>query len=1097
MSNQAKAPPSDRAARDRVTLALDATMFVEAGAGSGKTRALVDRVLNLIDAGVDVTKIAAITFTERAAGELRDRVRRALRDSIDKSNTPAQRERRRRALEDIDDAAIGTVHGFARRLLAEHPIEAGLPITFAVRDEVASGVSEREFWRQRADALFESVEIAEDLELAQAAGVSLNQLRELGISLDGFWDRIDDQLFRAPDRIDFESHRRAVQDAIEAFCSHESDCTDEEDKLYLALQDAKEYGDANHRANDAIELCALWSTGKPTFKLKRAGKQGCWPDVDVVRGAALDVIEARDSALQALIENAVRRIVSVIAVEVSAAAADRRAIGVLSFDDLIVLARKLVTEHPGGAVRRELHDRYTHILLDEFQDTDSLQVDLAIRLASDPDDDALPGLLAPMPGRLFTVGDPKQSIYGFRGADLALYLATSERLTSGSPPIGEPASLTTNFRAVGPIIDWVNHTFESVIVEREGSQPAYVGLEAYRGDPGLDGPAVVQLGGSPHEYGTSIDDVRRSEAIDIVAAIAECMGEGEGPHWQVEPEEEAARLARLEDIAILLPRRTALPIITEALDEAGVPYRTESSGLVYASTEIRALISTLRAIEDADDELSAVNALRSLLFGCGDDDLLRFRIDQGDRCWNINADRSALDSEDPVVEGLDCLKGLARDRKWVSPAEILERVVSERRLLELGRVDSRPRDLWRRVRFVVDQARSWSASGGGGLREYIEWAESQMDDSKLVNEAILPETDDDAVRILTVHASKGLEFPVVLCAGLGGLTPRGRSSAKAVVADDHWEFAVSSNVQSAGWDAHGATDSEQLLDELKRLLYVSCTRARDHLIVSTHHKLNKNGPPNNEAASTIAAASAGTDMHQISAGELKRLNSTREETPIVELPGYEEWAARLEAAQHSTTLPDAVAVTKTVRADATLEAPDPDAAAQPVARVARAFGGTALGSAVHGVLQLIDLAAVDQIEGLSREQCFIEGIEGAEVEVAELVKHAVASDVIKQAATTRSWPELYVCGELDGELREGVVDLLFETEDGLVIVDYKTDAGTGAEFAADSGSYRSQVAAYARLVTQVTGRTVTRGVLLHLGAGSATEVEVELVNTGS
>ncbi|MBJ7458254.1 MAG: UvrD-helicase domain-containing protein [Thermoleophilaceae bacterium] len=1094
MSGEVHAPPSDQAARDRVANALDTTMFVEAGAGSGKTKALVDRVLNLIDDGVDVTKIAAITFTERAAGELRDRVRRALRDSIDESKDAEQRELRRKALEDIDDAAIGTLHGFARRLLAEHPIEAGLPITFAVRDEVATGVSEKALWRKRADALFANEDIAEDLEIAQAAGVGLTQLRELGESLDGFWDRIDGELFGAPARIDFELCRDAVQDALEALCSHESDCEDVEDKLYLAIQSVKDYGIEIHRAADAAELCALWSTGKPTFKLGGTGRKDNWPDITAVRNAGLEVVEARDAALQALVENAVRRIVATLAIEVSAAAAERRAVGVLSFDDLLVLARRLVTENPGGAVRRELHERYTHILLDEFQDTDPLQVDLAIRLASDPSDDASPDHLAPMPGRLFMVGDPKQSIYGFRGADLALYLKTGRRLTTGTPAVGEPASLTTNFRSVGPIIDWVNETFANVIVEHEGSQPTYEALEAYRGDRGLAGPAVAQLGGEPHPYGTAIADVRRSEAVDLVAVIAECMGDRDGPQWQVEPEKAAPRLVRLEDIAILLPRRTALPIITEALDEAGVPYRTESSGLVYASTEVRALIATLRAIEDADDELSVVAALRSVLFGCGDDDLLRFRTAQGERCWNINADRSALDAADPVVEGLDCLKALARDRRWSSPAAILERVVRERRLLELGRVDSRPRDLWRRVRFVIDQARSWSASGGGALREYIEWAESQMDDTKLVNEAILPETDDDAVRILTIHASKGLEFPVVVCAGLSGVKPMGRRSAKIAVAGDRWDFAVKSNVESAGWDAHGATDSEQQLDEQKRLLYVACTRARDHLVVSTHHKLKKGGAPEEDAASTIAVASAEAEMHQVSAFELPTLSASSEESSVVSLPEYDEWSTRLEDALQSTTVPDAVAVTKTVRADASLEAPDPEVAAQPVARVARAFGGTALGSAVHGVLQLIDLDAADQIDGLSREQCSIEGIEGAEAEVAALAAHALATDVIKQAAASRHWPELYVCGELDGELREGVVDLLFEADDGLVIVDYKTDAVSGEDFAAASDSYRSQVAAYARLVEQVTGRAVTRGVLLHLGAAGATEVEVDLAN---
>lgn len=1093
--------PSDQAARDRVSTALDKTIFVEASAGSGKTHALVDRVLSLIDSGVEVTKIAAITFTERAAGELRDRIRRALRDSIAGSTDEAQRALRETALENIDDAAIGTLHGFARRLLAEHPIEAGLPITFTVRDEVTSAVFERASWADRADALHADASLADDIQIVRAAGIKLEHLRELGESLDACWDRITPELFTPPPPMDFDPHRVTVGRALEELDSHAADCADESDKLFVELGLAGDYAIQVHRAKSAVELIASLAAEKPTFRFGNKGQQGNWPDKPAVIRAGDAVVEARASSLHALVENSVRRLICALAKKVVDAAAQRQAAGMLSFDDLLVLARGLLIKNPGGAVRSELHDRYTHILLDEFQDTDPLQVDIAMRVTADPNDDSGADELTSLDGRLFTVGDPKQSIYAFRGADLALYLDVNERMTGGDSPVGEELTLSTNFRTVGPVIDWINDTFSKIIVEREESQPAYAPLDSHRGDCGLTGPAVLQLGSGAHPYKTSVDEIRVAESLDIAAAIAECMGAGTGELWEVEDEPGSKRPARLEDIAILLPTRTSLPRITEALDAASIPFRTESSGLVYAAPEVRALISALRAISDPDDDLSLVSTLRSMLFGCGDDDLLRFREELGGR-WNIFGDLTGFDQSDPVVNGIAYLGELARQENWATPAALLEQFVRDRRLMELARLDTRPRDLWRRVRFVIDQARAWSAGGGGTLGDYIVWAEDQMDDAKKVSEAILPETDDDAVRLLTVHASKGLEFPIVICAGLTNQVPQARADAKVVVGDRTWNFSIGSKHVSAGLDAERASEKGRDLDERNRLLYVACTRARDHLVVSTHRVFKKDEQPGSDSAWTIASASDDSLILAFSVGGAVSLPSAVDPAHPAELPAHDAWREELEAAQAATRVPDVRAVTQLAHAasddeDEDVPAEDLDSsllvteeAEEVVTPIRRAHGGTAFGSAVHGVLQTIDLNQPDQVNVLVPAQCQLEGIPGAAADVAAVVRAALASPSLRAAADARTWPELWVCGDFGGELVEGVVDLLFETDDGLVVVDYKTDDLSPTEFESRIAPYRRQVAAYASLVRETTGREVSRGMILHLSEHGCVEHEV-------
>lgn len=1113
-SNSSATKLPDAQSRKRIVNDLDTSLFVEAGAGSGKTKALVDRVLELVDSGVDITRLAAITFTERAAGELRDRIRRALRDSIDEAPDDEIRELRIRAVEDVDDAAIGTLHAFARRLLAEHPVEAGLPLTFTVRDALSSEIAGRGAWAERTDALFEREDLAQDIALARAGGVTFDHLRQMAEALDSCWDEIDAGRFAEPERVDLEGLRTKYIRGLMELRAYADDCLVDEDKLRSGLlgleDDAAEVRDAS-----ATELLSIWASGTPTFKFGGGGQKQNWPGgmKQEILDAGAEMIELRSAAHQEIVENAVRRIVPTLAHQVVATAEHRRITGSLSFDDLLVLARRLLIDNPND-VRRRLHARYTHILLDEFQDTDPLQVDIAMRLTADPDDDSATDQLAPVDGHLFTVGDPKQSIYMFRGADLALYLRTRRRLTEGENPVGRAESLTTNFRSVGPIIDWVNHTFERIITETEDSQPAYEALDSFRGDDGLAGPAVVQLGVEAHEAGVNIEDVRRAEACDLAETIIECVGQGDGPHWQVAGEEHSAgeeaqtRPAKLEDIAILIPTRTGLAIITDELDRAGIPYRTESSGLVYASPEVRALITTLRAIDDPDDEFSLVSALRSVLFGCGDDDLLRFRMQHPSR-WSINADLETVDTDNPVVESIAFLRELARTADWASPAAVLDELVRGRRLLELGRTDTRPRDLWRRVRYVIDQAHAWAASGGGSLGDYIEWAESQIRDAKNVNEAILPETDDDAVRLLTIHASKGLEFPIVFCVGLGNYGTREKADTKIVLTERSWEYYIKKGITSARWDANAATPTERKRDERSRQLYVACARARDHLVVSTHRAVKKSGAPVDDEATTMAdaCAEAGAVAMGFGSGGERSLSGVAEPDGG-ELAAHDQWRDRLDEALAGAQIAETIKATALAKetsvddvklgVEPEVEGASVESGEEPAQHAddttattptRRSRDGAAFGSAVHAVLAEVDPNHPDQVEALARIYARQEGVEDEWEAVARLAHKALATPIVAESFNARRWTEVYVCGELDGQLVEGVIDLMYEADEGLVIVDYKTDAVGSEEFARIAVAYQRQVEGYVKLVGETIGQTVLRGVLLHLTESGAIEHE--------
>jgi ATP-dependent exoDNAse (exonuclease V) beta subunit len=269
-----------------------------------------------------------------------------------------------------------------------------------------------------------------------------------------------------------------------------------------------------------------------------------------------------------------------------------------------------------------MQSRYRRLLLDEFQDTDPIQIEIAVRIAGGAPaaQDRWEDVEVPS-GSLFLVGDPKQSIYRFRRADIGMYLRAQQVL-------GWQVSLTSNFRTGAPILDWVNAVFAQLIVEDGEKQPPYQGLDNVRPGP-TTGAAVTVLGAQEHPDKPSAGQLREREAADVARVIVTALDEGWTTEVELKGKDAEGRSFKKKewrplcpgDITILVPARTSLPQLEAALDQAGVMYRTESSSLVYQAQEVRDLFAAARAIADPSDGFALVTALRSPLFGCGDDDL--------------------------------------------------------------------------------------------------------------------------------------------------------------------------------------------------------------------------------------------------------------------------------------------------------------------------------------------------------------------------------------------------------------------------------------------------------------------------------------------
>ena len=1143
--------PADSAARQRIVGALDETLFVEAGAGSGKTSSLVGRFVALVLGGADVSSIAAITFTEAAAAELRARIREALEEvGAGRSRgglvvDEVGMARARGALEELDRATISTLHAFAQRLLLSAPIEAGLPPRVEVHDEISSALRTDERWGRFVQQLLDD----DSLEVALRAGLALrigvDHLAAVAATFNQNWDLLVD-LDLSGERdlvVDEAAVALSVAPLLDAASEIEAlaaCCLDDDDKLHRWIIDDMP-DKLRPLRSAASDVYSLLEAAREPPKITSYGRAASWPDDTKPRIVALwnDAIATMQDRMATITDLVLRRLSVEVVDHTLAEAQARRRDGRLEFHDLLVLARQVLRDDV--SVRRRMHEQFRHLLIDEFQDTDPIQVELAVRIAADPaHDTTLPWDEVDVePGRLFFVGDPKQSIYRFRRADIDLFVRTADRHPSGA------TRLDTNFRTVRPIVEFCNQLFGHLIThQRAGddedapvAQPAYAELNAWRGPiPDDPGPPVVLIGTGETE--ANADSLRRAEASDIVATLVRAKTEG----WLVEREGGHTEPCGWGDMAILLPSRTSLPHLRRALGEADVPHRLETGSLVYATTEVRDLLSICRAIDDPGDEIALLGALRSPAYGCGDDDLWRWRkagrrwsylhVDHHDTGEGPDTDAPAGSDPEvddgPVAAAFHDLLARHRSRPFRSVPELVEAVVRERGLMEIALVGGRHRDAWRLYRVVVEHARQFADAEPGGLREFLRWAELQADDKLRATVPVLPEADVDAVRILTVHGAKGLEFGITAVSGLSGQFPRSmRGAVVRFRPEGGFDVRMKQGLETAQFDSRRTV--EDVMDEHEgiRLLYVALTRARDHLVVSLHHKPAKKVSTH---AQRIAEHVDGGLLLDPGAVERHPGSSSRkadhvqdEVRAIVDVAPVgaavdpddagrwvaeqERWAASRQrlldtAAGGGAVSATAVSRSIAVGADVAADAERPEPTEEPWRR---GRAGTAIGSAVHGVLQHADLTDPTgaDLADLARWQARVEGVPDAAPEIEAKARAAVGSPLVRRAVGAgRWWREVHVGAPLAAvagviplgavDLFEGFVDLLFEDEDGLVVVDYKTDAvpDQGAVDAA-LDRYAPQGAAYALAVEAATGRPVTEVHFLFLRGRDAVVATVD------
>jgi ATP-dependent helicase/nuclease subunit A len=1124
-------PATDESARRRIRESIGESLIVEASAGTGKTTALVERIVAVLKAGARIDRIVAVTFTHKAAGEMKLKLRAALDEA--RREVPVLEDARHTleaALQRLEEASIGTIHSFCAQILRERPVEARIDPDF---EELTDQGNDRIFraafraWLEKKlgqsspglkrafarMACRDSWDDTPPIEQLMFAGRKLIEWRD----------------YTTPWRRDPFAREREIDELVEAvrdLAAMSSRPRRVTDNLFRALMPARFLAETIERAEaatardfDGLESLLL-KLGRDVARDSKKGS-GAYGE-----GVTRDELLARREQVQHAIEQFRRRADADLAAALHDEMADlvdeyedrKRRAGKLDFADLLIGVRDLVRSQP--AVRAYLQQRFTHIFVDEFQDTDPLQAEILLLLAAD-DPKESDGLRArPVPGKLFLVGDPKQSIYKFRRADMVLYRQIRDSLTECGVGL---VRLKQSFRAVPDIQRFVNAAFET---EMDGNvdagQADWSPLEQHRAAQEGRPSVVVLPVPRPYRRHIAKEAINRSLPDAVAAFTAWLVNESD---WTFCDASGVVRKFCPRDVAILLRRRTQggkdlTRDYARALEARGIQHLLSASRSFHKREEVETLRAALTAIEWPNDELSVFTTLKGSLFAITDELLLRYRH----RVGHLHPFRKPEEPDAafapvfvPIREALNVLRELHRERNHRPFAATVNT------LLEATRAHAgfvlRPggQQILANVARVADLARSYELAGGISFRGFVEELEARAEKEDTTEAPVL-EDDSDGVRLLTVHSAKGLEFPVVILADL-------TANLAAREPDHHVDGArrlcATRLLRCAPRELADQEPVEHLRERAEgvRVAYVAATRARDLLVVPAIgdevfegwlSPLNKAMYPSRANWRQAERPVAGCPKFGDATVVERPLEYDRQEEFSVRpglvqpergehkvvwwdpstlqlgvkgefgtsheilkqdgggLAAYRAWAEDRACVLDQASRPEHDVFIASQAAEAPPEEIAVEFESTDASRRTRPTGRR-FGTLVHAVMRDVALdAGADAIARLVSLHGRIVGATQEESEAAETaVKEALDHPLLERARSAlrrhREYPVvLQLAG---GRLLEGVVDLAFVENGAWVVVDFKTDA----DVLARRGPYERQLQWYAFALAKLAG----------------------------
>ncbi len=1054
----------DSQARGKIRKELDISFFVEAGAGSGKTYCLVERLVNLIKSGnAAIEHIVAVTFTRKAAAELNERFQIGLEDALKKNGPKSERDNIRTALSNLEQIFIGTIHSFCAKILRERPVEAGVDPGFTEIEESQDLIFAERIWSQ----YIESAELDQNstLKFIQDIDIRVSDLKDIYFK---FIHHPDVKIVAVEvDKPDFTDTKKVIRELIDFFKGiiPEIEPDNGWDKLQKMIRKSGKLIDSGYMDSDRkfIELLNELSK-KPSITQNR------WMD-----GNSKSYLEKMDKFQEEIMKPALKcwqeyvhkPLVDFISEGAGYYRQWRKDHSILNFSDLLINTAELLRDN--AEVRGYFKKRFTHILVDEFQDTDPVQAEIILFLTGSNNEEDNWKNIIPSPGSLFVVGDPKQSIYRFRRADIDIYNLV-KGIFKGSG--GEVLNLYSNFRSLPFMQETVADVFKSILPEKETRyQAKYSPLNTVKplNDKCLSGVIENPIGKVCRDNAVGIAKI---DAVRLANWIKNAIG---GGGFMLQDDNEKAVKPDPGDFLILTRYKKSLKIYARALDMLGIPYDISGGESFSGSSELAEIYRLFKAIEDERDPVALITALRGMFFGISDDRLYRFKkaggvfsyysevpdgFDEFTRAYNLlKGYREIVRSYEPVIAA-----GMIIERIGVLPLAICE----EEGLRRAG-------NIFKALELLKDRRSDGLDVFGDLVNDLRELLEGSG-----IESMSLTSTGVDSIRIMNLHKAKGLESPIVVLAdpmGAGAdfepdhhITRTGDSKAMGyfTITKPVGSYGSSINALPPDWD--GKIKEEKLYEEAekRRLEYVAVTRAKNILVVSTYRKGSRK-----KAWEFMYEYLTGKDKIK-AAEEIE--GDARE---VVEISAS-EWGKSKERIADSI---EGISCPSYSLTSVTTEAKEGFVFSESAGQ------GMSWGRIVHKAVELVSRGGYDKLRVLGRNWIEEEGRDVGELDrLIEVVDKFMESELWEriERAGRKYFEVPFALEDSEGESSNGssdsivygVIDLVFEEEDGWVIVDYKTDEFEGDE--ERKRAYQRQVDMYGKYWERISGERVKESFLVGL-----------------
>jgi len=1052
---------------------LDKNLIVEASAGTGKTRAILNRTISLIrnDPGLKMSELAAITFTEKAAAELGWKLRQRLEQ--EKAEDPV---RIQRAISEFDQAQISTIHSFCAHLLRLRPIEAGTSPAFAIMDQTGRELFFSELWQKWLEAKLE------------AKPGFFARLRKMEIPIEDL-KSLAQSLYQSRDLFEAGKNSFTASKAAIAFDRAEQEFR----ALYTRVRKEAPQIDVLNQALDEInDLLNRFGQTKDRVWLQysnsRLKNARPWknPAANEIKKSLLQLfLQARAAPLA--------QIINELSDFLAAIDSEKRKRELLDFEDLLLKARDLVKESRDA--RDYFKSRFKYILVDEFQDTDPVQVELIFFLAEDDSKFASDWTkVALKPGKLFLVGDPKQSIYRFRRADLQIYDQAKDILLAQKS--GQKDALKTNHRSHPGILNWVNLTFEKIFEPEKGFQPPYQELVPPELKPSekpreLSAPfekPVILLelvkddSLKPGSKGYLVENIRKVEA-GAIADFIQAAIKNQLKIWRRDGDNISYRPAAFGDFAVLYPKHKDAARIKEELASRDIPFSTEVSPEFLQRDEIAGLRSILKAISSPLDQLALVGALRSIFIATSDLEL--FEYAKAGLTWEW-LDKNPDPKKFPAIaSGFEFLNNLYQNRELKPIAWIIDQMSDRSKIMKLTTLHPQFNQAVLNLERIKAAARAFEQEPGFGLFDFVSWIENlEMAEDPNWPELVAAEANN-AVKLMSFHKSKGLEFPVVILANLSSQMPRQTSEVIR-----NWlkpELAVSiGKFQTLNYDQMAGIEEKHSACQNVRNLYVASTRAKQYLIIPDHRgieakdkqyiELLKAGLPLAEEKNHPALQLVERINAAALAGEKKEVIFDLEK--IAELDPGDTTIEKEKAAFEK----EQIKIWERAREFTPITSPSKEEEPLFETKEPGPERKTALqiGIVVHKVIEFASRQKPEFALELAAMLAKEKKIEEHLPEIQDLLQNFWKSELKKKIDAGESFQELPFLIEDEGKIYRGKIDLILRDKDGLHLIDFKTDRVSPAETDARTKAYEPQLKIYEKSLSNLKSHQLASSSILFL-----------------